>query len=107
LELPKEDLHHNINARVDSMIQKGLIEEARSLIPYRQLNALQTVGYKEIFGYFNQEATLPEAIGSIKKNTRQYAKRQVTWFRKDKEFIWFPPDTKKIKQVVNQHMAAR
>ena len=91
LELPKEDLHRNINTRVDQMIENGLIEEARALLPYQHLSALQTVGYRELFGHFNGEITLPEAAELIKKNTRQYAKRQMTWFRKDKEFVWCSP----------------
>jgi tRNA dimethylallyltransferase len=86
LDLPKERLHHNINHRVDKMIEQGLVEEVRSLIPYQHLNALQTVGYKELFDHFNGETSLQEAIEQIKKNTRQYAKRQMTWFRKDKEY---------------------
>ena len=99
LELPKEELHHNINSRVDKMIGHGLVEEVCSLIPYQQLNALQTVGYKELFDRFNGEVTLQEAIESIKKNTRQYAKRQMTWFRKDKEFIWSNPDVRNVMKL--------
>jgi tRNA dimethylallyltransferase len=92
LQLPKEDLHRNIENRVDKMMQMGLEDEARSLIPYQDLNALQTVGYKELFDYFNDEIDLPEAIALIKRNTKQYAKRQMTWFRKDKEYHWLKPD---------------
>lgn len=91
LELPKQDLHSNINARVDKMIALGLIEEVRSLTSYRHLNALQTVGYSEIFEYIDGKLSLDEAIEEIKTNTRQYAKRQLTWFRKDKEITWFSP----------------
>ncbi|MCU7548954.1 tRNA (adenosine(37)-N6)-dimethylallyltransferase MiaA [Chitinophagaceae bacterium LB-8] len=91
LELPKELLHQNINNRVDHMMEIGLLEEVQSLLPYQQLNALQTVGYKELFTYFSGEITLSEAVEDIKKNTRQYAKRQMTWFRKDKEYQWLDP----------------
>jgi tRNA dimethylallyltransferase len=92
LELPKEQLHERINIRVDQMISHGLEDEVRSLIPYQHLNALQTVGYKELFDYFNGETTMIDAIESIKRNTRQYAKRQMTWFRKDKEYQWCYPN---------------
>ena len=91
LELPKEQLHQNINIRVDQMMEQGLLDEVRSLLPFQHLNALQTVGYKELFSYLNGEISLSDAIEDIKKNTRQYAKRQMTWFRKDKEYQWFHP----------------
>jgi tRNA dimethylallyltransferase len=91
LELPKEELRQNINSRVDHMIQQGLVEEVRSLIPDKRLNALQTVGYAEIFEYLDGKISFETAIEEIKKNTRQYAKRQLTWFRKDKEIKWFSP----------------
>ena len=91
LELPKEELRNNINTRVDKMIEQGLIEEARSLISCRHLNALQTVGYSEMFHYIEGKTSLGKAIEEIKTNTRQYAKRQLTWFRKDKEIKWFSP----------------
>lgn len=88
IDVPKEKLHNNINIRVDKMIEDGLIEEVRSLIPYRHLNALQTVGYTEIFDYFDNKLSLAEAVERIKINTRQYAKRQMTWFKKDKSIEW-------------------
>ena len=88
LELPKEELHRNINARVDNMIAAGLVDEARKLLPYKQLNALQTVGYAEIFDYLEGKISLEDATELIKKNTRQYAKRQMTWFKKDKDISW-------------------
>ena len=88
LQLPKEDLHRNIETRVDKMMEMGLSQEVRSLIPYQHLNALQTVGYKELFDYFNGQIYLQSAIDLIKRNTKQYAKRQVTWFKKDKEYQW-------------------
>jgi tRNA dimethylallyltransferase len=72
------------------MMKAGQLEEARQLLPYRHLQALQTVGYKELFDYYDGNCTLAEAIESIKTNTRQYAKRQLTWFRKDKEISWLP-----------------
>ena len=97
LELPKEELHNNINTRVDKMIDQGLIEEVRSLISYRHFNALQTVGYSEIFQYIDGKTSLDKAIEAIKTNTRQYAKRQMTWFRKDKKIKWFLP--KEINQM--------
>ena len=96
LELPKQQLHHNINHRVDKMVEQGLLEEVRSLIPFQHLNALQTVGYRELFDFFNGETTLPDAVEAIKRNTRQYAKRQLTWFRKDKEYSWFLPDAEAV-----------
>lgn len=88
LELPKEELHHNITTRVDKMIDDGLVEEVNSLRHYRNLNALQTVGYSEIFEHLEGRISLGAAIEEIKKNTRQYAKRQMTWFRKDKGINW-------------------
>lgn len=88
INLPKQQLHENINARVDEMISEGLVEEVRSLLPYKNINALQTVGYKEVFDYLEEKCSLPEAIEKIKTNTRQYAKRQLTWFKKDKEIEW-------------------
>jgi len=98
LELPKEELHRNISMRVDKMIEDGLIEEAKQLVAYKSLNALQTVGYSEIFDYLDGKIRFEEAVELIKKNTRQYAKRQMTWFKRDNEIIWFAPDEiEKIK----------
>lgn len=91
LELPKEELHRNINARVDKMIDAGLVNEVKNLLPYRELNALRTVGYSEIFDHLDGKITLSEAAELIKKNTRQYAKRQMTWFKKDQEIEWGSP----------------
>jgi len=91
LDIPKEQLHQHIHSRVDTMIAAGLVEEVRSLMPYRQLNALQTVGYAEIFGYLDGKISLEKAIEQVKTNTRQYAKRQLTWFRKDAAIKWFAP----------------
>jgi tRNA dimethylallyltransferase len=97
LELPREELHYNINSRVDKMISDGLVEEVRSLRDYRNSNALQTVGYTEIFEYLDGKITLAHAIEEIKKNTRQYAKRQMTWFKKDKEINWI--SAKQINEI--------
>jgi len=91
LELPKEELYANINTRVDAMVKEGLVDEVGSLLPYRSLNALQTVGYKELFAYFDGNCSLTEAIDQIKKNTRHYAKRQMTWFKKDAAIQWVHP----------------
>jgi tRNA dimethylallyltransferase len=104
LELPKEKLHHNISARVNKMMEHGLMEEVSSLIPYQNLNALQTVGYKELFEFLNGKTSLPVAVEAIKKNTRHYAKRQMTWFRKDKEYFWFEPNDVKniIRYIIDQ-----
>lgn len=88
LELPKEELHENINSRVDKMLLEGLVEEVSSLKGYRDVNALQTVGYSEIFEHLDGKMSLANAIEEIKKNTRKYAKRQMTWFKKDKEIKW-------------------
>lgn len=88
LELPKEELRQRIDKRVDEMLDKGLLDEVKSLLPYKQLNALQTVGYAELFDFLENKKTLPKAIEEIKIHTRQYAKRQLTWFKKDKGFEW-------------------
>lgn len=98
LELPKEELHRNINSRVDKMIKDGLVDEVRSLNSFRNLNALQTVGYTEIFEFIDKKISFETAIEEIKKNTRQYAKRQMTWFKKDKDVKWFSPGD--IKQLI-------
>ena len=91
LELPKEELHRNINTRTDYMIEAGLVEEVSKLMPYKHLNALQTVGYTEIFDHLEGKISLNDAAELIKKNTRQYAKRQITWFKKDREISWADP----------------
>lgn len=91
LELPKEQLHQRIHDRVDNMIAAGLVNEVKNLVPYRKVNALQTVGYSEIFDYLDEKISLEQAINDIKTNTRQYAKRQMTWFRRDREITWFNP----------------
>lgn len=91
LQLPKEELHNNINLRVDTMMEAGLLNEVKSLLSHRHLNALQTVGYAELFKYLERGSSLEKAIEEIKTHTRQYAKRQLTWFRRDKEITWFEP----------------
>ena len=88
LERPREQLYDRINARVLSMIDAGLEDEARAMLPYRDLPALQTVGYKEMFSYFDGDCTLEEAVRRIQVNTRHYAKRQLTWWRRDPEIQW-------------------
>ena len=88
LELPKEQLTQNINSRADKMIEQGLVNEVKGLQNFYKLNALQTVGYTEIFEYLSGKIALSEAVRNIKTNTRQYAKRQMTWFKKDKEITW-------------------
>lgn len=85
----REIIYSRINQRVDVMIAQGLVEEAKKLYPHKNLNALQTVGYKELFEYFDGNCTLDFAISEIKKNTRRFAKRQLTWFKKDTEIQWF------------------
>lgn len=92
LELPKEELRERINTRVDNMMEKGLLEEVKGLLSWKHLNALQTVGYTELFNYLDGKVDLQKAIGDIKVHTRQYAKRQMTWFKKDKDFEWCAPD---------------
>jgi tRNA dimethylallyltransferase len=88
LDAPREIVYQRINERVDQMMKEGLLEEVKSLQPFEQLNALQTVGYKELFRFLNKEYSLEEAVAEIKMNTRRFAKRQGTWFRKNKEIIW-------------------
>jgi tRNA dimethylallyltransferase len=88
LELPREELFQRIDERMDKMIEHGLFEEAEKFYPRKQLNALQTVGYQEIFGFMDGEYNREEAIRLLKRNSRRYAKRQLTWFKKDKEVEW-------------------
>lgn len=88
----REELYDRINRRVDVMMEEGLLEEARSVYPYRALNALNTVGYKELFNYFSGEWTLDLAVEKIKRNSRVYARKQMTWFKHDPEIHWFHPD---------------
>jgi tRNA dimethylallyltransferase len=92
LNLPREILYERINARVDQMIEEGLVSEAKSLYPLRHHNALKTVGYREIFDYIDGKISLEKAIELIKRNSRHYAKRQLTWWAKDNEIEWFSPN---------------
>jgi tRNA dimethylallyltransferase len=100
LELPREELHRNIHTRVDQMMEMGLLVEVRSLLAFRKLNALQTVGYAELFDHLDGKISLEKAVEHIKTNTRQYAKRQMTWFRKDKTIEWFSPSQQKDIMVL-------
>lgn len=90
----REELYQRINQRVDEMIKDGLLEEARRVYPYKHLNSLNTVGYKEIFKYLDGEWELPFAIEKIKQNSRIYSRKQMTWFKRDTEITWFHPDQK-------------
>ncbi|MDC8004960.1 tRNA (adenosine(37)-N6)-dimethylallyltransferase MiaA [Aureisphaera galaxeae] len=103
LSADREIVYDRINKRVDLMIEAGLVKEAEALFPHRQLNALQTVGYRELFGHFEGELSLEEAISEIKKNTRRFAKRQGTWFRKNENIHWFDytTPTEEIVTFVN------
>lgn len=94
LNREKSELYDRINKRVDRMLEEGLEEEAHSLYPLRHLNPLNTVGYKEFFEYFDGQINYPEAIRLIKRNSRRYAKKQLSWFRRDPDIHWFHPDDK-------------
>ena len=99
LNLPREILHNRINQRVDKMIGEGLVEEARSLYPLRSLNSLNTVGYREMFDYFDNKTDLDTAVELIKRNTRRYARKQISWFNGDKDLTWFQPD--QVDDIIN------
>lgn len=92
LNLPREELYARINHRVDLMVEAGLVEEVKAMYPHKETYALQTVGYTELFDYFDGKHSLDRAIELIKQNTRRFAKRQITWFNRDKNTIWFRPD---------------
>lgn len=102
-------IYDRINRRVDIMIRNGLLEEVRSLFPYREKNALQTVGYKELFRYMEEQCTLDSAIVEIKKNTRRFAKRQLTWFRKQEDINWFDcsDDTALILEYISSQIHSK
>ena len=105
LDLPREELYERINTRVDRMIKEGLLEEARSLYPHKHLNALKTVGYRELFRHLDGELSLTEAIDLIKRNTRHYARRQLTWFRRYKDMTWFHPgQAEEIKTFITDQL---
>ncbi len=93
IDYPREELYERINRRVDMMMEAGLEAEARTMLPHRHLNALQTVGFSELFDYFDGIISKEEAVELIKRNSRRYAKRQMTWFRRDKEIKWFVKPT--------------
>ncbi len=102
LKRERQELFERINNRVDAMMGAGLLDEARRLYPFRHENALNTVGYKELFRYLDGEWELPFAVEKIKKNTRDYAKKQMTWFAHDNEIKWFHPDQKEeIFQIIS------
>lgn len=102
LKRERQELFERINSRVDAMMDAGLLDEARRLYSFRHENALNTVGYKELFRYLDGEWELPFAVEKIKKNTRDYAKKQMTWFAHDNEIKWFHPDQKEeIFQILN------
>ena len=104
LNREREDLYHRINHRVDEMIQQGLLDEAKKMIPFREQNALNTVGYKELFEYFDGKWTLEESIERIKGNTRRYARKQLTWFKRDERMRWFHPAQKEeITTYISQY----
>lgn len=101
----KEELYERINRRVDAMIEEGLEEEARMLYPFRHLNSLNTVGYKEWFDYFDGKTDREEAIRLIKRNSRRYAKKQMSWFRRDTEIQWFSPEEEQeILSYINERL---
>lgn len=97
-DMPRDVLYERIDRRVDMMVEEGLVEEARAMLPKRELNALQTVGYRELFDYFDGRCSLEEAIDLVKRNSRRYAKRQLTWFRRDEAIGWFSPD--KLEEII-------
>ncbi len=102
LRREREELYDRINRRVDDMITQGLIDEARRVLPFRHTNALNTVGYKEMFNYLDGTWTLETAVEKIKQNTRIYSRKQMTWFRRDDSIRWFHPDeTEAIKRLID------
>ena len=108
LNREREELYNRINQRVDQMMAEGLLEEAKRLYPMRQMNALNTVGYKEMFAYLDGTWTLEEAVERIKGNTRRYARKQLTWYKKDEQIKWFHPDDKeKIISYISQDYEQR
>lgn len=103
LNRPREELYERINRRVDQMMEVGFLEEAERLYPKREINALNTVGYKELFDYISGRWSLNEAVERIKGNTRRYARKQLTWYKRDEQMTWFCPDDKdKILDYISQ-----
>ncbi len=108
LNRDREELYDRINLRVDQMMDEGLLDEARNLYPMRHMNALNTVGYKEMFAYLDGTWTLEEAVERIKGNTRRYARKQLTWYKKDEQIRWFHPDEKEnILSYISQDYEQR
>lgn len=107
LSAPREEIYSRINKRVDLMTKTGLAEEAKRLLPYKDLNALNTVGYKEMFAYLEGEYSLEQAVEEIKKNTRRFAKRQLTWLRKEEDINWFPHNSplEDIMKFINNRIS--
>ena len=104
----RDELYDRINRRVDRMMADGLLEEARRVYPFRHLNALNTVGYKELFRYFDGEWTLDFAVEKIKQDSRNYARKQLTWFRRDPEIVWFRPEEEEaIRHYIETKHATR
>lgn len=102
-EIDRPTLYERIDRRVDQMIDDGLEQEVESMLPFRNCNALQTVGYRELFAYIDGKCTREEAIELVKRNSRRYAKRQMTWFRRDAEIAWFAPtDTEAIIEYIDR-----
>ena len=105
LDRPREELYDRINRRVDEMMAQGLLDEARRVFPLRHENALNTVGYKELFRHFDGEWSLDEAVERIKGNTRRYMRKQLTWFKRDDQIHWFHPDSsEEIIQFINKNI---
>ncbi len=100
LEMPREQLYDRINQRVVTMMEEGLLEEAKGLVAYKNLNALQTVGYRELFAYLEGEFSLEKAVTLIQQNTRHYAKRQLTWFKKEKDVHWIEATAQAVDRIV-------
>lgn len=108
LTRPREELYDRINRRVVQMVEDGLVDEAQGLLPYRHLNALNTVGYKEMFRYLDGEWTLEFAIEKIQQNSRIYSRKQMTWFKRDEEIHWFHPDRQaEIEEFLNQELLCK
>nr|HMQ44954.1 tRNA dimethylallyltransferase [Mariniflexile sp.] len=99
LTAERETIYKRINQRVDLMMEAGLLDEVKKLLPHKNLNALNTVGYKELFNYLEGEWTLDFAISEIKKNSRRFAKRQLTWFKRDENTLWFDYETP-LNQII-------
>lgn len=105
LNCEREELYNRINARADAMVKSGLVDEVKSLSAYRKENALNTVGYKEIFTYLDGQWTLEEAVERMKGNTRRYARKQITWFKRDPQMRWFHPnETQQIINYINEEV---